>query len=356
MNNQIQFPKSVDDVTADWLTQALASRYPGTRVARVVNSNVIWGTATKILLEVEYDQAPAEGGPGTKLCVKGELDERVREAMSSWESTPTQLEVTFYDDLLPRLSVPVSPVYFGLTEPGVGGILIMDDLNEQSVRFGDPRTTWSVDEVASGLDTLAALHGSTWGKDFSDVPQIKVGSPTVRSAVAALFSEESWESTMSAPTAPPLPETFDRSRILRAYEASFKYDDAADLSLVHGDAHLANAFLTQKGEAIFLDWAGPCMAPWSFDVGYFVTSALDPEVRRASARDLLDHYLAALARHGGPVLDREEAWVDFRRHQLHGVIWAMLPTTMHPTESVHAMTERYASAIEDYNTFELLEA
>jgi hypothetical protein len=355
LSAELQVPRSVEEVTPRWLTQALSVRHPGTTVRSIRDKNVLWGTATKVLLEVEYENDPGPNGPGTRLCVKGELDERVRASMSEWSATPTQIEVAFYNDLAPRLDVPLSPVYFGLAEHGVGGVLIMDDLNEQGVTFGDARKPWSVDEVAGGLEALALLHGGTWGRDFSDIPFLQVGSPTVRSAVEALFSEQSWEHTFAGDTPPPWPEALGgRDRILRAYHASYALDDAAAHSVVHGDAHLGNAFLSRDGRALFLDWAGPCRAPWSFDVGYFITGALTVEDRRASARELVTHYLKALASVGGPELDADEAWDDFRRHQLHGAIWTMLPSTMQPTESVHAMTERYASAIDDYDTFEAL--
>lgn len=357
MSDQLSVPRHPDEVTTAWLDAALRRRHPDVRVTATQQTNVLWGTATKVFLDVEYADAPVPGGPGTKLCVKGELDDRVRGSFASWGATPTQVEAAFYDQLAPRMTVPVSPAYATVTEDGVGGVLVMDDLNEQGVVFGDPREPWTTDAVASGLDALAALHGSTWGQDFSDVPVIAVGSPTVRGAVDALFSEQSWEHTFGADTAPPLPAAIaDRERILKAYHASYALDDAAAHSIVHGDAHLGNAFLTRDGRAIFLDWAGPCLAPWSFDVGYFVTGALTVEDRRAAERDLVAHYFDRLVAHGGPRLDAEEAWNDVRRHQLHGLIWAMLPTTMHPTESVHAMTTRYAAGVEDHDTLALLGA
>src|SRR5215813_1364037 len=100
MNNQTSHaatvPRSVHDITASWLTEALSVRFPGIVVTRIVDRQVIWGTATKVLVEVEYALQPPAGAPGTRLCIKGELDERVRGTINQWSSTPTQLEVAFY--------------------------------------------------------------------------------------------------------------------------------------------------------------------------------------------------------------------------------------------------------------------
>lgn len=355
MNRTATVPRSVDDITTDWLTAALGARFPGIEVVNIVDQQVIWGTATKVLLNVEYASPPSGDAPGRRLCVKGELDDRVRGTIEQWTTTPTQLEVAFYEQLAPRLRVPLSPVYFTAAQKGLGGVLIMDDLTVQGAEFGDPRHAWSPESVASGLRALASLHGSTWGKDFSDIAFIQVGSPAVRSAVEALFSEANWTQARAADDAVPLSAGLDdRGRILAGYHRLFVADDAAAASIIHGDAHLGNAFRRPSGEVVFIDWAGPCLAPWSFDVAYFLTGALSVEDRRQHERDLLEGYFAALADSGGPVMDRADGWEDYRRHQLHGVIWAMLPAALQSRDAVHAMSERYAAAIEDHATLELL--
>jgi hypothetical protein len=355
--NTADIPRTVDDITASWLTTALSNRYPGIEVSRIVDLHVIWGTATKVLADIEYATAPPPGGPSTHLCIKGEFDERVRATIDQWSTTPTQLEAAFYDHLAPRLTVPLSPVYYTAAQKGIGGVLIMDNLTEHGAQFGDPTHPWSPEAVARGLHVLASLHGSTWGQDFTDIDFIDVGSPTVRSAVEALFSPQHWDTTLGGADAPPIPPAlYDRERIWTAYQRAFTADAANASSIVHGDAHLGNALRTRNGDVLFIDWAGPCLAPWSFDVAYFLTGSLTIEDRRHHERDLLENYLQALATSGGPDLDRTEAWDNYRAHQLHGIIWSMLPPTLQSRDAVHAMTERYTAAIQDHHTLELLAA
>jgi len=54
----IDLPRSLDEVTAAWLSRALSVRFPGTVVARADEGDTIRGMATKIQLHLTY----ADGG------------------------------------------------------------------------------------------------------------------------------------------------------------------------------------------------------------------------------------------------------------------------------------------------------
>ena len=59
MTDAVPVPRSVDDLTAAWLTAALDTRYPGVRVASCEVSAVVGGSATKLQLSVTYERQPA---------------------------------------------------------------------------------------------------------------------------------------------------------------------------------------------------------------------------------------------------------------------------------------------------------
>jgi hypothetical protein len=93
-----------------------------------------------------------------------------------------------------------------------------------------------------------------------------------------------------------------------------------------------------------------CAAPAMDDVAYFIGGSLTVADRRASERDLVAHYLRALATPGGPRYTVDDVWLDYRRHHLHGFLWAMTGALMQPRERVAAMAERPVQAIEDHNS------
>lgn len=111
---------------------------------------------------------------------------------------------------------------------------------------------------------------------------------------------------------------------------------------------------TSKGTPSSLTGPPPSRCPWSYDVAYFLVGALSVNDRKKHDRELVNGYLDALEALGGPALDRPEAWKDYQRHTLHGLIWATLPPTWISAEQVQAMTERYVSAIVDHDPFEIL--
>jgi hypothetical protein len=89
-------------------------------------------------------------------------------------------------------------------------------------------------------------------------------------------------------------------------------------------------------------------------LAYFLTGALTVEDRRKHEASLIDTYLEALHKEGGPKLTREDLWDDYRRYSMQGFLWAMTPQTMQPDEVVFAMAERYSACIVDHGTLELL--
>src|SRR3546814_19223254 len=65
-----------------------------------------------------------------------------------------------------------------------------------------------------------------------------------------------------------------------------------------GDCHQGNTYVMPDGERVWLDWQLVRKGrPWR-DLTYFTIGALTIEERRASERDLLAHYRAALVATG----------------------------------------------------------
>src|SRR5699024_4532041 len=102
-----------------------------------------------------------------------------------------------------------------------------------------------------------------------------------------------------------------------------------------------------------LDWQSGSIAPAMDDVAYFLVGALNVADRRANERVLLTHYLDIFEAQHGEKLDRDAAWLDYRRHCLHGFIWAVVPPQMQTPECVAAMTDRFVAALEDHQVLSL---
>jgi hypothetical protein len=354
MNANTKLPRAVDEVTPQWLTTALRSSCSDISVTRVSIDHIVWGTATKILLDVQYEGDPVPYGLPNKLCVKGEFDDRSRRALGGMTHAGTQVEAMFFNELAPQLGIPLPRHWYGGSEPGMG-ILVLDNLLVKGFSFGSPSEPWPPDRVAKALDILALLHASTWNKRFPEFSWLTVGSIVIRQAAETLMSDQHWQAHFIKPEVYKLPaELADNRRILNAYRALWSYDDVRAHCVIHGDAHLGNTCVDPSGQPLFIDWSGPCYSHWGVDVPYFIVGALSIDDRRVLERELFTHYLDRLHLHGGPLLEPAEAWEDYRRHIVHGMMWATLPPALQPLENVHAMGERYATAMIEHQTLRLI--
>ncbi|HYF24376.1 MAG TPA: phosphotransferase [Baekduia sp.] len=349
MAQTLRLPARVEDLTAAWLSEVL-----GREVAEVAVPEVVLGTATKVRLELTYADDAAVAPP-RELCAKGGLDER----LAGWGLGPAYvLEARFFADVAPHLGTGVPRCWFAGVDDGAGtGLVLLDDLAASGCAFGDPTCPWSADLVAAALELLAGWHARTGAPGAPRPAWLTAGAAAVRGTARTFLTREHWEPHFAQEGAPVLPARLqDPERLLRAFEHLWALDDAAAHCVVHGDAHVGNTFVTADGRPGFLDWQTACLGPWSADVAYFVGGALTVEDRRVHERDLLHGYLEALSAHGGPQVSRDEAWADYVRHALHGVLWAATPAVMQPLERIVAMAQRYAAAIEDLEVLDALSA
>jgi hypothetical protein len=341
-------PLTPQELTAAWFSDAL-----GTDVQHAVIEEIIWGTATKVLVRLRYADSNSE--LPTALCVKGCFDERLR-AMSTSASDAYRIEARFFGDLAENVPVALPRAFYAAVTPNAyQGIVVMENLGVDGGSFGDPCAAFTPDQVAAGLEVQARWHAVSATVARTLAPWLSVGSPAVRAVANVLLSKDYWDDYYAKPESPSLPIALhDRERILRAFEALWVWEDATADFLAHGDAHIGNTFIRHDGNLAFLDWQGVCLAPWSYDVAYFITGALGAADRRVHERDLLDHYRSALAAAGGPTIGADDCWTSYRRHALHGFLWAATPPIMQSVERVRAMAERHLAAIEDLDSLSLL--
>jgi len=350
----MSLPTHVDDLTAEWLTGALAQLHPGTEVRAVTVESVIWGTATKVFLNVTYGARP-QAGPPASLCVKGGFQDELRAVAG----LGYQLEARFYRDIAPQLETATPACWYAEIEASANqGLVVLDDLRTDGATFGSCRRPWTPDLAAAALELQAGWHAATWDRRGAGATEwLAVGSPLFRAVAASWLTEDHWDDFMGRPQTAPLDESLrDRARMERAVLRQWELDDQSVLCLSHGDAHINNTYLDANGRPLFLDWQVACLSPWADDVAFFLVGALDVEDRRAREQDLLRHYLAALATAGAPAPDFEEAWLDYRRHQLHGLNFALCPPEMQAEEDCTIMAERFGAAAVDHDTLGLLEA
>jgi hypothetical protein len=346
-------PMTLEALDLDWLNDALRQRHPRVRVTAIRDRKIILGTATKILVHVEYERPPQAGDPPEQLCIKGGFDEQMR----AITARAYQSEANFYEHVAGSLGIALPRCWYAAASAEQGqGIVILDDLNTVGASFSDPLQPWTADKVAAALETQARWHAGTWGATQKCYPWFPVGT-WVRDVAKTLLSEREWERFLLDPEAPRLPTLLqDRERMRRALFEMWRWDDLdTQRCLVHSDAHVGNTFSLPDGRVGFLDWQAVAIAPPLDDVANIIGGSMTVADRRLHERDLLTHYLEVLAGYGGPRLSFDEAWLKYRRYHMHGILWPPTPAAMQPLERTRVMTERHVAAILDHDVVRLLE-
>ncbi len=346
-------PLTAEGVTAAWLSEGLGTRNPGAVVDQVEPVQVIDGTATKIRMRLDYDAHTRRNGLPDQMCVKGGFGAH-REYLGSMGLYGG--EVRFFNEIAPlyELACPVS--YFGLTQTDpVQGIVALEDLEARGVTFARATRPLSVKLAGAGLDALAALHGQSWEDDR---PR-RLGVETLLSEATQPIVQDFFDALperFAAPRGFAAPVALhDPDRLRAAYAAYQAEVHRSAVCMVHGDAHIGNAYVEPDGRVGFVDWQTVAVGPWVHDVNYFLVSALDVPDRRAHERELLGHYLKALASFGVPTPGLDEAWSDYRRATVHGFLgWLCNPDVWQPAEVNTAAYARFGMAMIDHDTYAVL--
>lgn len=331
-------PQSIGEVTEGWLADALARRHPGTVVGEVAITAEIHGSLTKVGLDVDYRQNPA--GLASALFLKAAFEDH---------GIPVSMrpEAIFYEVARPRIAVN-APGCVLAAHDDEQGIVVMEDLVAGGATITDPIEPWSPSMVADALGQLASLHAGWWGEGLvPGIPEME-GS----NALGAVLMEAGyWEACVDGPTGVHLPERFrDRTTTGPWVRELWGLDTEWPRCFSHGDAHLGNTYVAADGRPGFLDWGGVKAGHWAREVCYFLAGALGVEDRRTHEEELLHEYLDALAGHGAePLPAWDDAWLDYRRHLVHGLLWFLCPTQMQPVDIINANVERFAAAAVDHD-------
>lgn len=341
----IPLPGGIDAIDPAFLTTALAARYPGVDVESVSIGDSHLGTSSTVRLTLGYRRN--DQGLPTKMMLKGSFADH--EFATGDLST---VEAQFYRDVAPTLSADVNrPLgYFGGVDETGRAVVLMEDLTARGATFGEATSAATVDEVALGIEQLAALHAQFWTaaarQPFPWLGQIS----DIIAIMRFLVSSDHFARYIHRAAPGIASGLTDRDAVAHGLEAMFASDAALPQTLVHGDPHLGNTFRERNGRPGFLDWQFVGRGPAIWDVTYYLTGALTPEERQATEHDLLTLYRRALTAHGVDAPSRDELWLAHRRHMLHGYLSLLTPEESQPESFATTMGQRFSYAATDLDT------
>jgi hypothetical protein len=349
----VTVPRGIQDLTAEWLTMALAEITGGAVATdlvavRVGNGNV----ADSVRLVPTWDR-PTPGLASLVAKVPSSSDD----SRAAGFSTRTyEVEAAFYNELADTLRVNRPRCYLARYAPeDQAYVILMQDL--APAEAGDQVAGCQPNDAIAVMAELAALHAPRWGDEtLLDIPWLDRPDPaTVRGTldvVPILYAGfvERYRDRVE-------PEVLELSRAIMDRLEPYLLNRPQPWSVVHGDFRLDN-LLFGGARVVVLDWQTVKIGPPLSDVAYFIGSALHPEARRQHEEDLVRTYHRQLNE-----ADIELTWADcwdaYRRYApdglLMGIAASMLVTQTDRSDDMFmAMVNRHGRQALDVGSLELI--
>lgn len=343
-----KIPPRWEDATPAWMSDAIASRCPGARVAALELLTRDDGTNRRARFALRY---AAGAGPATVFLKahsphhrwvhlrNGNLFNEAR-LFASGVALPVDHPLV-YKAVVDRLRLDF--------------LLVMEDLAQRGADPRDATRPLSVDQVAHGLRALARLHSAFWGFSGRTHPQlgwVKTWKPT-KGWQVGLRKRVPLGLQRGAGQLPAEVTRHDWEQIVDLWARYVDSLSRGPMTLLHGDAHIGNTYVLPDGEVGFLDWQVVRRGGWSQDVGYFLVGALTEEDRRGHEAALLEEYRGALQVPAREHPSAARAWLQYRATPAYGMpIWlSTLGSDGYQSREVSlALARRYSSAFAELET------
>lgn len=306
MPQPIAIPDSVESISAEWLSQAVSQRYPGSKADSFKILDAHSGTTGRVQLVADW-----QAGSDAPSALFGKLapTDPISRQMVAFTDMGRR-EARFYDSIASEVCVRIpSPIWSAWSDADPSRyFMILEDLSSAGCSFpshgdGGPQTT-----PEAMIDTLAKLHGQFWESSRFEDDLSWIDAP-MRSSIGPQLVEEGLRQFGERMPAPfhDLAELY-----LQHNEAVCDLLDSGPSTLTHGDSHIGNTFL--DGDEIgLLDWACVCRAPGMRDVSYYLCNSVPSATRASTESALVSRYLKRLEDGGGKAAPFDEAWRQYRR-------------------------------------------
>ena len=344
-------PSSIDDVTAPYLAEVTGLPITGVKAEEIGAGLGVIGAVYRVHLE-------GEGCPDSVVVKLPGLDEA---AVFTGSVLRMYIrEVRFYDRMADRVPVRVPNALFtALDEETSAFVVVMEDMG--ALRVIDQVAGMEIGDAERAVDGLAAWHATFWGEGEQLAEEgitVSLADPIYPAILPMVFGE-GWEKVTAEIGVPASIERAGKG--WPDVFAQLLLDLATGpTTMTHGDYRADNILFTADDEVALLDFQLSGTASGAYDLAYFVTQSLDPEVASANEQALFDRYVEGLRRGGVAEADLGRLWEDYRKAALFCLVYPIVAARgMDLTDArqrglVECMNSRFARAVEELRLEELL--
>ncbi|MEM7099111.1 MAG: phosphotransferase [Pseudomonadota bacterium] len=348
-------PKTIDDVSADWLSEALHTSVQSFTTQQIGQGVGIMGDIFRVPLTYTAPDPSLPESVVVKLPSSFEENRAQGVALGMFEA-----EVRFYNELAKNVSVGIPRVYLAEIESGTAEfVIVMEDLSkltmvEQSVGMNPA-------QAQAAVEVLAHVHAAWWDN--------------------VQTSELEWIPTMIGPRIEFVDQML--TQILPVFLDGFAdYLPAGGVelyqhfagnyqkinqtiagrspwTLVHQDYRVENVMFDMSQSppsVVILDWQGIGRGPGAYDLAYILSGSMDPDIRREHETSLVRSYYQQLERLGINDYSFEALWDDYGLAQLMGGLATAMVTgggmdlsNERGVQLIATMATRHVTAALDHN-------
>ena len=355
-------PRQFSEITPSWLTSVLrdGGAVRAARVAAIAIEPIGLGVGflgQLARLRLTYD-VHETGVPASLIGKFPTLDPGGRQICRMFQFY--EREVRFYRELASRLPIRVPRCYGSIMDVAADDYLILlEDL--APLPMGDDAGGCTAAQAEIAIRTIATLHAAWWERpELAGLDWVPMSNAPVHQIAEPVYQQ----------SLGPFLEMFGDQLSPRVRAASEKLQThVVDMlnvfaeppnTLVHGDYRLDNLFFDGRA-AVAIDWQIAFRGHGVFDVAYFLSGCLEPDIRRAEeARLLRLWYETASGGRGRYTFD--EAWLEYRRAVLYCHVYTVIATgSLNPSNErgmavFRAWLRRRSAAIDELDAAELMPA
>ncbi len=333
--------ESADEITAEWMRQALAAGgASGLPTIRDVSVEDL-GSATNAFGRLLRCRLTTDGGPvaaPASVIVKLPTAHPTAFRFARWLSMHER-ECRFYRRLAPQARIRSPALLYGdFDEHTHRFVLVLEDLRDLDLEVPAGLAGVEAGRARRAVREIAGLHGQFWGE--VDHPALS-GFPDVLGPKYARFLQIAYLVCL-----PAVLERFgdcfsgETRRLVEALGprigAHFAAVAAGPRTFVHGDYRGENMFFRAgddagagasagagagaRGEAgddfAVIDWQGCGLGAGLYDVAYFLGANVATDDRRRIEREALGEYHDIVCRLGAEGFTFDDCWRGYRRNML----------------------------------------
>lgn len=314
----MDFPRTVEEITPEWLTQVLRDNSAIDRENVVSFQPEPIGGDTGLAgvlhrLSLEYDVDVQAGDAPTSIVTKHSVREPVKRSRLK---PPNAAEISFYKNFADEVGIDVPRMYFGaMDEDTAECVLLLEDLGH--LRAVAQSEDCSAEDAIAVLSGISRVHAHYWsgGPAFDQISNFLPKSPT------GTMTREHMDKNVGTfielvgdylPDGIETPAWKLAPKISKVVEMIYE----PPITLIHGDLKTINMFfddsVADPPRVVLYDWQALRTAKAALDVGYFISTNISTNTRRTIEHQLFESYHQSLIDLGVKNYSLDEMMYDVR--------------------------------------------